>query len=114
MVQDINPDNYHIVLNTCPDIEVAKNLATVLVQHKLAACINIIPGITSIYEWEGKLESGTECLLMIKSIKSCYSRLEKIIRDSHPYELPEIITVPVSGGLNNYLIWLGQQCKENL
>ena len=89
----------------------AKNLATLLVQKKLAACINIIPGLTSIYEWEGKLETGDECLLVIKSIKTSYSELEKIIHDSHPYELPEIITVPISGGLNDYLAWIHQQCQ---
>ena len=114
MVQDINPDNYHIVLNTCPNMEVAKKLATLLVQEKLAACINIIPGLTSIYEWQGKLETGNECLLVIKSIKKRYSDLEKTIHDSHPYELPEIITVPISGGLHDYLAWVGQHCQENV
>ena len=111
MVQDINPDNYHIILNTCPDMDVAKKLATLLVQGKMAACINIIPGLTSIYEWEGKLETGTECLLVIKSTKERYPELEKMIHDNHPYELPEIITVPVTGGLSNYLGWVGQQCE---
>ncbi|MDH5190025.1 MAG: divalent-cation tolerance protein CutA [Gammaproteobacteria bacterium] len=111
MVQDINPENYHIVLNTCPDMGVAKNLATLLVKNRMAACINIIPGLTSIYEWKGKLETGTECLLVIKSVKNSYPELEKMIRENHPYELPEIISVSVSGGLNEYLGWISQQCE---
>lgn len=114
MVQDINPEHYHIVLNTCPDTGVAKNLATLLVQEHLAACVNIIPGLTSIYEWEGKLETGSECLLIIKSVKKHYPELEKMIRDNHPYELPEIIAVSISDGLNDYLAWVGQQCQESL
>jgi len=112
MVQDNSADNHQIVLNTCPDMEMAQALARKLVQEHLAACINIVPGITSVYEWKGKPESGTECLLIIKTLKSCYPALERLIKDTHPYELPEILTVPVTGGLPDYLAWVSQHCLE--
>ncbi len=82
------------------------HIANVLIDEGLAACVNIVPGLTSIYKWQGKKETGTEVLLIIKSRSDCYARLESTITSLHPYELPEIISVPIQHGLKSYLDWI--------
>ncbi len=96
----------HIVLNTCPDAESAQCIAAALVDKDLAACVNIVPGLRSIYRWKGKRESADELLLIIKSRVADYAKLEALIRELHPYELPEIIAVPIHAGLAAYLQWI--------
>ena len=86
---------HQIILCTCPDEETAKGVATALVDAGLAACVNIQPSITSVYRWHGKTEIANESLLVIKSRTENYSGIEKKIIDLHPYELPEIIAVPI-------------------
>ncbi len=98
--------DFEIVLCTCPDKETAKKLACLLVEKKLAACVNILPGITSIYEWQGKIESTQEHLLLIKSSRDYYRLIESAIFSHHPYEIPEIIAVPIERGLPDYLDWI--------
>lgn len=95
-----------IVLNTCPDHETAEKIANTLVDEGLAACINIVPGITSIYQWNGQREQGSEVLLLIKTRQDRYQALETRITALHPYELPEIISVSLEGGLPAYLQWI--------
>ena len=99
---------YCIVLSTCPVGEVAESLARFLVESHLAACVNILPGLTSIYPWEGNIESGTEALLLIKTERSVYQRLETELRERHPYQLPEIIAIDIEQGLPDYLNWISQ------
>ncbi len=74
----------------------------------MAACVNILPGIRSVYRWQGKLESAQEILLLIKSHSQAYPALEQLIQRLHPYELPEIIAVPVENGLPAYLDWISE------
>lgn len=95
-----------ITLCTCPDQQSAEDIANHLVTNNLAACVNIIAGIRSIYQWQGKIESAQEQLLIIKSNSDTYPRLEVEIKKLHPYELPEIITVPIERGLPEYLQWI--------
>lgn len=95
-----------LVLTNLPDQASAKELANYLISRKLAACINILAPCTSIYHWQGETESATEIPLLIKTTKACYAALEEAIRQQHPYELPEIIHVPITGGLPAYLTWL--------
>jgi periplasmic divalent cation tolerance protein len=97
---------YQLVLTTCPDTEVAERLAQVLVQEGLAACVNILPIAKSVYLWKGQVESAAEQLLIIKSMTDAYSSIQKRIRELHPYELPEVIAVPVADGLPDYLAWI--------
>ena len=97
---------YQIILCTCPDKDTAEKIAQLLVNDKLAACVNILSGITSIYLWQEQMESAQEHLLLIKANKSCYQAIEKTIKMHHPYELPEIIAVPVDNGLPEYLHWI--------
>lgn len=100
-----------MVISTCPDAESAEALASTLVEKRLAACINIIPNIRSVYVWKGKRVTGDEYLLLIKTLTACYNELEKTIRSLHSYELPEIIAVPIEKGLPEYLAWIGELRK---
>jgi periplasmic divalent cation tolerance protein len=77
-----------------------------LVERRLAACVNIAPGLTSVYLWEGRIERAEEHLLLIKTGVSAYDGLEAAIREHHPYELPEIVAVPIERGSRDYLQWI--------
>jgi periplasmic divalent cation tolerance protein len=100
------PTRYQIILCTCPDKVTAEKIARLLVDDMLAACVNILPGMTSIYLWNEFIETAQEHLLLIKAHKSCYQAIEKTIIKHHPYELPEIIAVPIENGLPEYLHWI--------
>jgi periplasmic divalent cation tolerance protein len=100
------PSFYQIIFCTCPDKESAEKIAHLLVAGKLAACVNILPGITSIYTWKEQIELIQEHLLLIKFNKDNYQAIETSIRSHHPYELPEIIAVPIEHGLPEYLHWI--------
>jgi periplasmic divalent cation tolerance protein len=105
-------DEIQIVFCTAPDTATGQRIATRLVEYGLAACVNLIPGIESIYRWKGRLEKGSEVLLMIKSRVADYTEVETAISALHPYELPEIIAVPVSNGLAGYLDWVRTVSNE--
>lgn len=98
-----------LVLTTCPDADSADALAGVLVEQRLAACVNIIPGLRSIYEWQGKLCKEQEFVLLVKSRGDRLAELEAAILAHHPYELPEVIALPIEAGLAKYLNWIDQQ-----
>ncbi|MDD1644043.1 MAG: divalent-cation tolerance protein CutA [Methylococcaceae bacterium] len=100
------PTRYQIILCTCPDKDTAEKIAHLLVNDKVAACVNILSGITSMYLWHEQIESAQEYLLLIKANKTCYPAIEKTIKKHHPYELPEIIAVPIENGLPEYLHWI--------
>lgn len=100
-------EQYLLILNTCPNKESASQVANTLVDKHLAACVNILPGLTSIYHWQGQIESAEEYLLIIKSTQSAFSDVQSAIREIHPYELPEVIAVPITAGLDSYLAWIG-------
>ncbi len=99
-------DEFQLILTTCPDHNSAKKIAEHVVKSRLAACVNILPGIQSIYEWQDELQSSEEHLLLIKTRRDRYTELESNILSLHPYELPEIIAVPVKNGLTDYLNWI--------
>lgn len=107
----MNKSAHQIVLCTCPDPETATTIASVLVEEGLAACVNIQPSITSVYRWQGKTETSDESLMIIKSLAENYSHIEKRIVELHPYELPEVIAVPIVAGLKPYLAWLSSPEK---
>ena len=100
------PTYHQIILCTCPDKNTAENIARLLVKDKLAACVNILPGITSIYTWQEQIESAQEHLLLIKANKTAFQAIAASIKVQHPYELPEIIAVPIENGLPEYLHWI--------
>jgi len=95
-----------VVLCTCPDADTAKRLATGMVEADLAACVNIQAGIRSIYRWQGKVEDEAESLMIIKTTLSHYAELETWLREHHPYDVPEILALPVVTGSEPYLAWL--------
>ncbi|XP_043939458.1 protein CutA [Protopterus annectens] len=97
---------------TCPNDTVAKDIARGIVTKKLAACVNIIPQITSVYEWKGKIEEDVEVLLMIKTRTSKISELAEYVRSVHPYEVAEVISVPIDQGNPPYLKWIGDIVPE--
>jgi periplasmic divalent cation tolerance protein len=100
-----------IVLCTCPDQQTAEHLASALVERQLAACVNILPGIRSFYRWEGRLQQDDEIQLVIKASQKTWPRLEQFIQQQHPYEVPEILAIPVTAGLPDYLKWLEDACE---
>lgn len=97
---------YQLILCTCPDVEVADKLAGTLISQKLAACVNILPGVRSVYEWQGEIETAQEHLLLIKSHQDRYAAIEATLKSLHPYQLPEIIAVAIESGSLDYLKWI--------
>ena len=102
----MNQKEVKIVICTFPNMEKARQIATVMVQTQLVACVNFIPNIQSIYCWEGKLEEEEEVMAVFKTSAVRYSELEVKIAEMHPYELPELVVVDVAGGLPAYLNWV--------
>ncbi|XP_071580266.1 protein CutA homolog [Temnothorax nylanderi] len=93
---------------TVPDDAVAKRLARGLVENKLAACVNIIPQLTSVYEWEGKIQEEPELLLMIKTRTERVDALTKYVKENHPYTVCEVISLPIQNGNDDYLKWISE------
>ena len=100
-----------LVLTTCPGSITAKQIAQDLVANNVAACVNIVPGLTSYFKWGNKIESDDEFLLLIKTTSECYPAVEKRIKSFHSYELPEIIAVPIKEGFTDYLRWIENSTK---
>jgi periplasmic divalent cation tolerance protein len=95
-----------VVLVTCPSRAVARRLATALVARQLAACVNIVPGVESVFRWQGKVDRAPETLLVIKAPAGVFGRLRQAIVKLHPYEVPEIIALPITAGHPAYLAWV--------
>ena len=103
-----------LVLTNLPDADSAQTLARLLVERRLAACVNILAPCKSVYRWEDRIEEASEVPLLIKTTAGCYSGVETAIRAHHPYELPEIIAVSVDQGLPEYLTWVDAQTTSSL
>ncbi|MGC2519085.1 MAG: divalent-cation tolerance protein CutA [Burkholderiales bacterium] len=101
----------YLVITNLPDRESAARLARALVDKRLAACINILSPCRSVYRWRGAVEDAEEFPMLIKTSRSRYAELEAAIRAGHPYELPEIIAVPLAAGLPAYLEWVGAETR---
>lgn len=95
-----------VVLVTCPSQRSAKQLATMLVNKRLAACVNLMPRVQSIFWWKGKLDRASESLLIIKTSARRFPVLMRAVRAHHPYEVPEIIALPIVKGFHPYLAWI--------
>ena len=95
-----------IVLTTAGSQDEARKIAHALVERKLAACVNIIPQVESIYRWQGKVESATEWLLIVKTQSSAFAQVGDAIRELHSYELPECLMLEISDGSTDYLSWI--------
>ena len=104
-------EKFSIVLVTAPDLKTARALAQAALRAKLVACANLVPKMESHYWWQGKIESGAEVLLILKTRRSKLAALEKLILARHPYDTPEFLALPLRAGSENYLDWLAQSCR---
>lgn len=105
--------DYLIILITAPDRVIGREIATHLVDAQLAACVNLLPGVTSFYRWEGKLNEDEEVLLIGKTRRECFGRLQKAVQTIHPYQVPEIVAVPLIDGLEAYLRWIDESVSRD-
>ena len=101
-----------LVITNCPDEESANAIALAVVEARLAACVNILPRVQSVYRWQGAVESATEIPLFIKATVANYPALEKLVRERHPYAVPEIIALPIAQGLPAYLNWVAEETVQ--
>ena len=101
-----------LALSTFPDAETARRISNQLVEEKFAACANILPAVESIYRWKDKIESGNETLVFFKLSEDRQSAFQEKLRSRHPYEVPEIVFVPVASGLTDYLRWVAESCAS--
>lgn len=104
-------DKILLALSTFPDRETAQRISTQLITEKLATCANILSAIESIYRWKEKIETGNETLVFFKLSEGQQSAFQEKLRSLHPYEVPEIIFVPISSGLPEYLRWVAESCR---
>ena len=101
---------FSLVLVTTPDLKTARRLARFALKARLIACANLVPRVESHYWWKGKVESGAEVLMMLKTRRANVARLEKLILAEHPYDTPEFIVLDLRGGSARYLAWLAASC----
>jgi periplasmic divalent cation tolerance protein len=105
----MNAQEVIMVITNLPDRATAERIADSLVTDGVAACVNVLAECSSIYRWQGKIEHAVEIPLLIKTTRAAYPQLESTLRKLHPYEVPEIIALPVSAGLPDYLNWVAQE-----
>lgn len=101
-----------VVLVTLPTEEAAREMARALVEEELAACGNILPGVRSIYRWEGRVEEGSEALLLLKTRGDAFEALERRVVELHTYECPEVLRLDVAGGHGPYLDWISASVRD--
>ena len=99
-----------LALSTFPDVEIARRISNQLVTERFAACANMLPSVESIYRWKEQIESGSETFVLFKVSENRQSAFQDKLRSLHPYDVPEIIFVPVAGGLPEYLQWVSENC----
>ena len=102
---------FQLVLTTCPNEQVAKKIAEHLVREKLAACVNILPNITSVYHWKNELQYDNELQLLIKTNRDKFTLLNARINELHPYDVVEVIALNIQQGDNHYLNWISEYLK---
>jgi periplasmic divalent cation tolerance protein len=95
-----------LILSTFPDLETARRIGRTLVEEQLVACVNLVPGVESIYQWKGQVEASAEILGIFKTVTERYYEVEARIRELHPYELPEILAISPKTGLSEYFQWI--------
>lgn len=93
------------ILCTCPDTATGESIARALVESRLAACVNLLPGVRSFYRWDGAVKDDSEILLVIKTTAARFDAVEALVKERHPYDLPELIALPVAAGNRGYLDW---------
>jgi periplasmic divalent cation tolerance protein len=99
-------DRHRVVLVTVPSVADGERIARALVEERLAACVNVVPGLRSVYRWQGAVETADEALLLVKTREAALERVAARVRALHPYTLPEIVALPLVSGLAAYLEWI--------
>jgi len=107
------PEKIFLALSTFPDGDTAKRISSDLVTGNFAACANILSGVESIYRWQGKIETGNETLVFFKVSDDRRIKFQEKLRSLHPYDVPEIIFIPVASGLPEYLRWVIENCSKS-
>ncbi|MEQ1728642.1 MAG: divalent-cation tolerance protein CutA [Vicinamibacterales bacterium] len=100
-----------LVLTTVPSADVGASLARSLVEARLAACVNVLPPMTSVYRWKGELREDSECQMIIKTVRPRLDALRALVHGSHPYELPEFVVMPIETGDEAYLAWVAVEAS---
>jgi periplasmic divalent cation tolerance protein len=103
-----------LVLSNVPSEPLARAITQQLVEKRLAACVNIMPMMRSVYQWQGQVEQADEVALFIKTTSERYAEVEQTIRAMHPYDVPEIIALPITDGLPGYLDWIAQEVRKDI
>lgn len=111
-INSTNSKNSIIVLITAASEEEGYTIARLLVKEKKAACVNIVPGVESLFRWKGRIDSARESLLLVKTRASLLPDIIGLVKGIHSYELPEIIALPIIGGSEDYLRWLDSACRQ--
>jgi periplasmic divalent cation tolerance protein len=104
-------DEVRLVLTTAPDPAVAESIAAQLLHERLIACANVVPGVRSVYRWQGEVRKEDEVLLMLKSTGAAIGRLEQRLQQLHPYEVPEVLALEVQHGLEAYMAWVRSEVE---
>ena len=102
-----------LVLTNLPDVASAEKLALALIESRAAACVNVLAACRSIYRWQGAVERADEIPLLIKTTRAAYPRVEEVVRAQHPYDVPELIAIPITHGLPAYLVWLAKETEND-
>ena len=105
---------YKMLVSTCPDMHSAEELAQYLVENQLAACVNIMPSVHSIYRWQDAIASDEETMLLIKTRDDCYPAIQQVFEGYHPYDVPELICLSIERGLPAYLSWIDDSLDRRL
>jgi periplasmic divalent cation tolerance protein len=105
-------NEFCLILSTAPDQGTARSIARALVDKQLVACVNILPAVESIYRWQGRVESASELLLLMKTTAATSREAIAELSRLHPYEVPEAIVLPITAGLTSYLSWIGAECDS--
>lgn len=107
-----DPKEVIVALSTAPDEATARRIARQLVEESIVACVNLVPAVASIYRWQGRIEDGRECAMVIKTTRAAWPRLKLRLPELHPYEVPELLALDVADGLAPYLAWVDASVKE--
>jgi periplasmic divalent cation tolerance protein len=100
-----------LVLTTCGSLDEARKIGRALIERRLAACVNIVPQIESVYRWQGKIETATEFLLLIKTTAGAFDELRNVLSELHSYKVPECIEISIEDGSEAYLAWVGESVR---
>ena len=106
------PSNFRLALTTITSREEAEHIAHALVERRLAACVNLVAGVTSVYRWQGNVEQSAEVLLIIKTNASCIAGLQQAIAELHSYQVPEFLVLAIESGSPAYLAWLAESLRQ--